>query len=129
MVQIIANAKEAAMTESRLYTLFLLATGITLFSSLFDPPVASGQIGTSKVPRLEAPAHPAARSRTPITNNPSGFRLLSIWNFPLRKNALDADSKTIGTNGTKVQLWDFWNGQNQRWLINRDGRIVNLQNG
>jgi Ricin-type beta-trefoil lectin domain-like len=40
---------------------------------------------------------------------------------------LDADTATIGGNGTKVQLWDCWGGQNQQWLINRHGTIVNAQ--
>jgi Ricin-type beta-trefoil lectin domain-like len=29
---------------------------------------------------------------------------------------LDADTGTIGSNGTKVQLWDCWGGQNQMWI-------------
>jgi Ricin-type beta-trefoil lectin domain len=29
---------------------------------------------------------------------------------------LDADTNTIGGNGTKVQLWDCWGGLNQFWL-------------
>ncbi len=42
---------------------------------------------------------------------------------------LDADTGTIGTNGTKVQLWDCWGGQNQQWKMNGDGTVVNLQSG
>ena len=42
---------------------------------------------------------------------------------------LDADLGTIGENGTKVQLWDCWGGQNQKWQVMNlgGGRIVNLQ--
>jgi hypothetical protein len=40
---------------------------------------------------------------------------------------LDADLGTIGANGTKVQLWDCWGGQNQKWQLNPNGTIVNLQ--
>ena len=40
---------------------------------------------------------------------------------------LDADLGTIGANGTKVGLWDCWGGQNQKWQLNTDGTIVNLQ--
>jgi|GEM_PF-1234168 hypothetical protein len=40
---------------------------------------------------------------------------------------LDADTATIGSNGTKVQLWDCWGGQNQNWQVTADGTIVNLQ--
>jgi Ricin-type beta-trefoil lectin domain/Ricin-type beta-trefoil lectin domain-like len=32
-----------------------------------------------------------------------------------------------GGNGTKVQLWDCWGGENQRWVINYDNSIVNAQ--
>jgi hypothetical protein len=42
---------------------------------------------------------------------------------------LDADTGSIGGNGTKVQLWDCWGGQNQSWSVNSDGTIVNLQSG
>jgi len=40
---------------------------------------------------------------------------------------LDADTATIGGNGTKVQLWDCWGGQNQKWQVNTDGTLVNAQ--
>jgi hypothetical protein len=40
---------------------------------------------------------------------------------------LDADTNTIGKNGTKVQVWDCLAGQNQQWLIDRHGTIVNAQ--
>lgn len=40
---------------------------------------------------------------------------------------LDADTGSIGGNGTKVQLWDCWGGPNQSWSVNSDGTIVNLQ--
>ncbi|MEK4034042.1 ricin-type beta-trefoil lectin domain protein [Methylocystis sp. IM3] len=40
---------------------------------------------------------------------------------------LDADLGTIGGNGTKVQLWECLGGQNQKWLTNRNGTIVNAQ--
>jgi Ricin-type beta-trefoil lectin domain-like len=42
---------------------------------------------------------------------------------------LDADTGSIGGNGTKVQLWDCWGGKNQSWAVNSDGTIVNLQSG
>jgi hypothetical protein len=35
---------------------------------------------------------------------------------------LDADTNTIGDNGTTVQLWDCWGGDNQQWY--RDGRQI-----
>src|SRR5579884_2261488 len=42
---------------------------------------------------------------------------------------LDADTATIGSNGTKVQLWDCWGGQNQRWHLNLvPGRNTNITN-
>jgi Ricin-type beta-trefoil lectin domain/Ricin-type beta-trefoil lectin domain-like len=40
---------------------------------------------------------------------------------------LDADTGTIGANGTKVQLWDCSNGGNQHWVMNTNGTIVNVQ--
>jgi Ricin-type beta-trefoil lectin domain len=44
---------------------------------------------------------------------------------------LDADLGTIGTNGTKVQLWDCWNGPNQTWYSPMEFgyAIVVLQSG
>jgi hypothetical protein len=42
---------------------------------------------------------------------------------------LDADRKTIGSNGTKVHLWDCWGGSNQNWLIGADGTIRNQASG
>ena len=42
---------------------------------------------------------------------------------------LDADLGTIGGNGTIVQLWDCLDTLNQKWLVKRDGTIVNAQSG
>ncbi len=42
---------------------------------------------------------------------------------------LDADRGTLGSNGTKVQLWDCWGGSNQNWLIGADGTIRNQASG
>jgi len=42
---------------------------------------------------------------------------------------LDADRATLGSNGTKVQLWDCWGGSNQNWLIGADGTIRNQASG
>jgi hypothetical protein len=42
---------------------------------------------------------------------------------------LDADKATIGSNGTKVQLFDCWHGANQNWMFNADGTIVNQASG
>jgi hypothetical protein len=36
---------------------------------------------------------------------------------------------TINQNHTKVQLYDCWGGANQKWMINPDGTIVNVQSG
>jgi len=42
---------------------------------------------------------------------------------------LDADTGSIGNNGTKVQLWSCWGGQNQSWTVNSNGTITNDQGG
>ena len=46
---------------------------------------------------------------------------------------LDADLLSINANGTKVQLWDGWGGNNQLWhinaSINTSGTIVNAYSG
>jgi hypothetical protein len=39
-----------------------------------------------------------------------------------RSRCLDADTNTIGRDGTKVQLWDCHGGLNQQWY--RDGRQI-----
>jgi hypothetical protein len=42
---------------------------------------------------------------------------------------LDADTGTIGSNGTKVQLWSCSGGFNQLWLRRSDGSIINGWSG
>jgi hypothetical protein len=42
---------------------------------------------------------------------------------------LDADLAKIGQNGTPIQLWDCWNGENQTWYYNADLTITNAQSG
>jgi len=41
---------------------------------------------------------------------------------------LDADAPGVNNNGDKVQLWDCWNGANQRWSTN-NGHFVNQASG
>jgi hypothetical protein len=54
-------------------------------------------------------------------------RIISVY------RDLDADLGTLNQNGTKVQLWEWWGGQNQQWLAEggyiRNGTIVNVQSG
>ena len=45
----------------------------------------------------------------------------------VNNKCLDADLGTIGSNGTKVQLWDCVGGLNQKWFKNRNSTIVNAQ--
>ena len=56
---------------------------------------------------------------------------VNITNAPPR--CLDADLGTINQNGTKVQLWDCWGGDNQKWQAVTTGggifRIKNVQSG
>jgi Ricin-type beta-trefoil lectin domain len=42
---------------------------------------------------------------------------------------LDADTGTIGSNGTKVQLWDCSGNANQDWSFGADGTIRNQASG
>lgn len=42
---------------------------------------------------------------------------------------LDADLSTIGSNGTKIQLWNCTFANNQQWYTPGDGTIRNVQSG
>jgi hypothetical protein len=49
------------------------------------------------------------------------------WIIVLQFNrCLDADANG-GGNGTTVQLWDCWGGQNQNWIMLEDNSIYNSQ--
>jgi hypothetical protein len=60
-----------------------------------------------------APAHAA---------NPSGtFKWVSVKSG----RCTDADLNTIGSNGTKVQLWDCNGSRQQNWISSNNGTIKN----
>jgi ABC-type sugar transport system substrate-binding protein len=49
---------------------------------------------------------------------------VNITNPPPR--CLDADTATINQNGTKVQLWDCWGGDNQKWQVLPGNGVVHM---
>lgn len=76
---------------------------------------------------------PICGGATPSQSSPVSTPQSSPQYRQLRNRAsvrcLDADRGTIGSNGTKVQLWDCWGGSNQNWLIGADGTIRNQASG
>ncbi|MEU5592564.1 RICIN domain-containing protein [Streptomyces sp. NPDC020298] len=51
------------------------------------------------------------------------------WRSAKNGRCVDADLNTIGTNGTKVQLWDCNNSAQQNWVLYGDGTIRSSKNG
>ncbi|MFF4132254.1 RICIN domain-containing protein [Streptomyces mirabilis] len=52
-----------------------------------------------------------------------------VWKSAKSGRCVDADLNTIGTNGTKVQLWDCNHSAQQNWILYGDGTIRSSKNG
>jgi hypothetical protein len=52
-----------------------------------------------------------------------------VWQSVKSGRCVDADLNTIGSNGTKVQLWDCNRSAQQNWILYGDGTIRSSKNG
>ncbi|GAA0921953.1 hypothetical protein GCM10009557_91530 [Virgisporangium ochraceum] len=50
-------------------------------------------------------------------NQPASGSIIKIWNGHAPHRCLDADTGTMGADGTRVQLWDCNGEPQQRWLV------------
>jgi hypothetical protein len=106
------------------------AAGVTRTTKGYDGLTATSP-SARHVPDVDG-ARSAVAGKSTVRPADGGLTYVETGPFTINtqynSNCLDADSGTIGTNGTKVQLWTCLGDENQEWYEDNYGSYARIWN-